>query len=56
MMASLSLAEFCGPLVSLPAQPVAALPTLVLTAVFAAGWVMLRQQEGTTRSRVPAAG
>jgi hypothetical protein len=56
MMASLSLAEFCGPLVHLPAEPVAALPTLVLTAVFAAGWVMLRHQESTTRSGLPAAG
>jgi hypothetical protein len=41
MMASLSLAEVCGPLAGLPAEPVAALPTLVLTAAFAAGWVML---------------
>ena len=42
MMASLSLAEVCGPLAGLPAQPAAALPTLVLTAVFATGWVLLR--------------
>ena len=42
MMASLSLAEVCGPLAGLPAEPLAALPTLVLTAAFATGWVLLR--------------
>jgi hypothetical protein len=42
MMASLSLAEVCGPLVGLAAEPAAALPTLALTAVFATGWVVLR--------------
>lgn len=41
MMASLSLAEISGPLAGLPAHPVAALPTLVLTAVFSAGWVLM---------------
>ena len=50
MMASLSVAEFCRPLAGLPAQPVAALPTLVLTAVFAAGWVLLRLPQTHDRS------
>ena len=44
MMASLSLAEVCGPLAGLPAQPIAALPTLVLTGAFASGWVMLHHE------------
>jgi hypothetical protein len=42
MMASLSLAEVCGPLVGLPAEPLAALPTLVLTVAFATGWLLSR--------------
>jgi hypothetical protein len=54
MMASLSLAEVCGPLVGLPAEPPAALPTLMLTAVFAAGWVMLRLG-GTHDRSIPRA-
>lgn len=41
MMASLSVAEVCGPLAGLPAEPVAALPTLVLTVMFSAGWLMV---------------
>jgi hypothetical protein len=54
MMASLSLAEVCGPLAGLPAEPLAAMPTLVLTAVFAAGWVM-RRLGGTRDRSIPRA-
>jgi len=55
MMASLSLAEVCGPLAGLPAEPLAALPTLVLTAAFATGWVLLRHG-GTHDQSVSGAG
>jgi hypothetical protein len=57
MMASLWLAEACRPLTGVPAQPVAALPTLALTVVFAAAWVLLSPRQGAyraTRSELPA--